>query len=60
MGKRDRFTCTICGTDIEVPLCCGKKMTVKDGELRCTLCNTGEQIPICCGKKNILVTKESS
>lgn len=49
--------CTICDTDIEVPMCCEKDMTVKDGKLACTMCGDNKEIPVCCDKKMELAEK---
>jgi len=57
MVEGEHLKCTICGTEIEVPLCCEREMNVSDGTLRCMLCNTKKQISICCGKKNVMITK---
>ena len=51
--------CTICGTDLEVPLCCNEDMQHdKDSEseekLVCNLCGATEPIPICCNKKIVI------
>ncbi len=43
------LTCTVCGTDLPVPLCCEKQMKVEDGTFICTLCGTEKKIPLCCG-----------
>ena len=51
MGKEHSdLRCTICGTDIEVPMCCEEDMEVGEGFLICSLCGSKKKIPICCGK----------
>ncbi len=49
-GKHSDLTCTICGTDIEVPMCCEKEMWIEDNVLVCEMCGNQKNIPICCGK----------
>ena len=49
--KHNHLMCTICGTDMEVPMCCSKEMAIVNGELTCKLCGNEEDIPICCGKE---------
>ncbi len=48
--------CTICDTDIEVPMCCEKEMALKKGKLSCQMCGDNKDIPICCGKDRIYAT----
>lgn len=43
--------CTICGTDIEVPMCCESDMKVENNMLVCFMCNNEKSVPICCGKE---------
>ena len=40
--------CRLCGTDIEVPLCCSTTMTQKSGKFICDMCGTESEVPICC------------
>jgi len=56
MKKRNLLECTLCGTGLEVPLCCKKEMKIKDSEFVCMLCNSKEDIPICCG--NVMIVAE--
>ena len=52
MGKgHSDLRCTICGTDIEVPMCCEGEMAVQGDALVCHLCESKKEVPICCGKK---------
>ena len=53
--KRSVLACTICDTELKVPLCCKKQMQVKEGILICTLCNSEEDIPVCCENAMISV-----
>ena len=47
----EHMKCTVCTTDIEVPLCCENEMAVKDDKMVCFLCGSNQEVPICCGKK---------
>ncbi|MEK6839339.1 MAG: hypothetical protein AABX72_00185 [Nanoarchaeota archaeon] len=49
--KHSDLTCTICGTDIEVPMCCEADMQVEEEKLVCSMCGNEKNIPICCGKQ---------
>jgi hypothetical protein len=53
--KTKLLTCTICNTEIKVPLCCKKEMQIQDGVLICDLCNSEQDIPICCGNAMMAV-----
>ena len=51
--KQKLLACTVCNTELKVPLCCKKEMQVHDGVLVCNLCNSEQDIPICC--ENVMV-----
>jgi hypothetical protein len=40
----------MCGTDIEVPMCCEGGMQIENDALTCAMCGNAKNIPICCGK----------
>ena len=49
-----KLVCNICGNEIDVPVCCGQSMIVKDDYMLC--CCKSEDcgyqpIPECCGQK---------
>jgi transcription elongation factor Elf1 len=47
-----KFECTLCGTNIELPLCCKNgAYKVVDGLLECEMCGSEEDIPLCCEMK---------
>jgi len=54
-----KFECSLCGTDIELPLCC-KKDSVKiiNGKVVCNMCGTEEEVPVCCDEKVMYVGVE--
>ena len=56
MKTKQVLECTLCGTEVPVPLCCKKQMQVQEGELVCSLCNAIEDIPICCG--NVMINAQ--
>ncbi|MEK6903197.1 MAG: hypothetical protein AABW64_00950 [Nanoarchaeota archaeon] len=59
MGKEHQcFQCTICGTEINVPLCCEKQMEIVDSELVCSLCGSNQEIPICCNQNQMQTIKK--
>jgi len=49
--KHADLVCTMCGTDIEVPMCCEGDMKVEEDKLMCSMCGNEKNIPICCGKQ---------
>ena len=49
--KHEHLMCTVCGTDIEIPMCCEKEPAIVEGMLVCKLCGSEQEIPICCGKE---------
>ena len=50
LKKHSDLVCVMCGTDIEVPMCCEGDMEVEGDMLTCTMCGNQKNIPICCGK----------
>ncbi len=52
MIKLSKLKCNICGSEMDVPKCCDKSMTVKKSYLLCCCSeDCGYQpIPECCGK----------
>ncbi len=52
------MVCEVCGTEIEVPLCCNEPMAYKDGVMVCSLCGADEEVQICCGKKMKVVVSQ--
>jgi primosomal protein N' len=44
-----KFKCTLCGTNIELPLCCKNgTYRIEEGKLNCDMCGSEESVPICC------------
>lgn len=45
------LSCNLCGTELDVPMCCENDMDEEGGMLVCSLCGSKKEVPLCCGKK---------